>query len=109
MPFPQSFGRPESTIRRGRKPVRRRRTGSRRFSLVAAALEEKAIAAVELGGSLGSLKEIIEQNRDVASAPELFTFGLLEQFDVRQLAGLVAPRPVIFPAASDRVKKEMTG
>src|SRR5262249_2905353 len=55
------------------------------FALVAAALEEKAIASVRLRGSFGSLKEIIEQNRDVGSAPELFTFGLLERFDIRTL------------------------
>src|SRR5262249_17427634 len=60
------------------------------FALAAAALDEQSIAGVELRGSLGSVKEIIEQNRDVASAPEQFTFGLLERFDVRTLAALVA-------------------
>ncbi|MGE5194534.1 MAG: alpha/beta hydrolase family protein, partial [Deltaproteobacteria bacterium] len=33
------------------------------FALVAAAVEEKGVARVELHGSLGSLKEILEQNR----------------------------------------------
>lgn len=79
------------------------------FSLVAAGLEESAIAGVELRGSIGSLKEIIEQNRDVAGAPELFTFGLLEAFDIRQLAALVAPRPVVFAAPSERAKQELAG
>jgi hypothetical protein len=79
------------------------------FALVAAALEEKAVAGVRLRGSFGSLKEIIEQNRDVGSAPELFTFGLLERFDIRTMAALVAPRPVVFVSASERVKTEMAG
>lgn len=79
------------------------------FALVAAALEEKAIAGVELHGSLGSLKEVIEQNATVTEKPELFCFGLLEAFDFRQIAALVAPRPVKFAGPSDRVKAEMAG
>jgi dienelactone hydrolase len=65
--------------------------------LVAAAIEEKDIGAVELHGSLKSLKQVIEQNWDVLSkGPEFFCFGLLDAFDVPQLAALVAPRPVSF-------------
>jgi hypothetical protein len=64
------------------------------FSTVAAALEEKAIAALEVHRPLGSLKEIIGQNLGVDRQPEMFCFGLLEQFDVPQLRALVAPRPV---------------
>lgn len=79
------------------------------FSLVAAALADKPIAGAELHDSFGSLKEILEQNRDVAGAPELLTFGLLKHFDVNTLAALVAPRPVVFASANERVKKEMTG
>jgi hypothetical protein len=76
------------------------------FALVAAALETKAIQRVELRGALGSLKEVIEQNAAVSDKPELFCFGLLEAFDIKQLAALVAPRPVQFAAPSDRVKQE---
>jgi len=79
------------------------------FSLVAAALDKTSVAGAELHGSFGSLKEILEQNRNVAEAPELFTFGLLKQFDIRTLAALVAPRPVDFAEASERVRKEMMG
>jgi hypothetical protein len=77
------------------------------YSLLAAALETTAIAGAELDKSYGSLKEIIEQNRNVSEAPELFTFGLLKQFDIRTLTALVAPRPVVFTDASERTRKEM--
>ncbi|MBI5802630.1 MAG: hypothetical protein HZA92_18145 [Verrucomicrobia bacterium] len=64
------------------------------FATVAAALEEKAIASLDLRQPLGSLKEIITQNIGVDRQPELFCFGLLEQFDVPQLRALVAPRSI---------------
>lgn len=64
------------------------------FATVAAALEEKAIGSLELRQPLGSLKEVITQNIGVDRQPELFCFGLLEQFDVPQLRALVAPRAV---------------
>jgi dienelactone hydrolase len=76
-------------------------------ALVAAALEEKAIGGLELHGALGSLKEVIEQNRSVDQMPEMFCFGLLEAADVKQLAALVAPRPLRLPGASARAKKEL--
>ena len=79
------------------------------FALVAAGVEQKAIGRVELHGSLGSLKEIIEQNWGVNEKPELFCFGLLEWFDVEHLAALVAPRPVQLVDASDRAKAELAG
>ena len=42
---------------------------------------------------LNSLKQfVIEDNRVVSDFPELFCFGLLEQFDVPQLRELIAPR-----------------
>lgn len=62
------------------------------FATVAAALEERAIAGLELRQPLGSLRELIDQNVGVNQQPELFCFGLLEQFDVPQLRALVAPR-----------------
>ena len=72
------------------------------FATVAAALEEKAIAGLELRQPLGSLKELITQNLGVNQQPELFCFGLLEQFEVTQLRALVAPRPVMVDAAPIR-------
>ncbi len=76
-------------------------------ALVAGALEEKAVGGLELQGAIGSLKEVIEQNRSVDQMPEMFCFGLLEAADVKQLAALVAPRPLRLPGASARAKKEL--
>ena len=77
------------------------------MALTAAALNPAAVEQVELRKSYGSLKEIIEQDLGVNDAPELFCFGLLEQFDVLQLAALAAPTSVMFTEASDRVKTEI--
>ena len=79
------------------------------IALVAAALEEKAIAGVVLHEPLGSLKELIESTREFSASPELFCFGLLESFDLKQVARLVAPRPVELHRASDRAKAELAG
>lgn len=64
-------------------------------ALVAAALETDAVAIVETNGGLHSLKQVIEQNHAVPDMPELFCFGLLESFDIPQIAALVAPRSVL--------------
>jgi len=78
------------------------------FTLVAAGLESSAIAAIDLRGTLGSLKETIEQNRGVNEAPDLFTFGLLEEFDIKQLLALVGPRPIIIGSPiSERARREL--
>jgi hypothetical protein len=79
------------------------------FALVAAALERQAVDGVHLTNALGSLKEVIEQNRTVNQMPEVFCFGLLERFDIKQLAALAAPRPVRLVGASDRARRELTG
>jgi hypothetical protein len=77
-------------------------------ALVAAGLEAESIAAVELTGSLGSLKEVVEKNLSVDKTPEYFCFGLLKEFDIPQLTALVAPRPVRFIGPGERVQKELT-
>jgi len=79
------------------------------FALVAAGLEPQSVGQVELHGSLASLREVIEQNWSVTEKPELFCFGLLESFDVKQLAALVAPRPVRFIDPNERAKAELSG
>lgn len=76
-------------------------------ALVAAAVETKTIGQVKLTGSLGSFKELIEQNRGVNELPELFCFGLLGNYDIPQLAALVAPRHLIVYAPTDRVRTEL--
>lgn len=75
-------------------------------TLTAAALEP-AIADVTLSESLGSLHEVIERDWTYDQAPELFCFGLLEEFDIASLVALVAPRPVRFKSPSDRVRREL--
>jgi len=77
------------------------------IALAAAALEEEAVGRLQLHGSLGSLKEVIEQNLHFNQQPEAFCFGLLEVLDVKHLAALVAPRPVSFVRASSRAKTEL--
>src|SRR5262249_7049618 len=78
-------------------------------ALTAGGVEEEAIGQLELHGSLGSLKEVIEQNRTVEQTPEAFCFGLLEELDIKQLTALVAPRPVTFVNAGPRAKGELAG
>lgn len=79
------------------------------IALVAAGLETSAIGSVELRGSHGSLKELIESKAGYADSPELFCFGLLRDFDILQLAALVAPRPLTIVKPSERAKKELAG
>ncbi|MEJ7637005.1 MAG: acetylxylan esterase [Singulisphaera sp.] len=77
------------------------------MAIVAAALEETAIAGLESREALGSLKEVIETKLEFPKAPELFCFGLLRDFDILQLTAMVAPRPVVFLKTSDRAKAEL--
>ncbi len=76
------------------------------MSLVAAGIDPQNVSAVHLHGAMGSLKEVIEKNQTVNVTPELFCFGLLERFDMLQLAALVAPRPVTIHSPSDRARTE---
>ena len=61
-------------------------------ALVASGLEPESIGKLRLHGCYKSLKQVIESKLGVNRAPELFCFGLLEQFDIPQLEALVAPR-----------------
>lgn len=79
------------------------------MALVAAAIEEDAIGGLELREASGSLKELIESRAAYSKSPELFCFGLLEEFDVAQLAALAAPRPVVFVKPDERARKELAG
>ncbi|MGI8673236.1 MAG: hypothetical protein ACR2LU_11605, partial [Luteitalea sp.] len=64
------------------------------IALVAAALEPEAISGVEVHDSWRSLREVLTRNISAQQMPEMFTFGLLEAFDVPQIERLVAPRTV---------------
>ncbi|SIN81770.1 hypothetical protein SAMN05444166_1068 [Singulisphaera sp. GP187] len=83
------------------------RTGM--MALVVAGLEEAAIDAVELRAPLGSLKELIETKQEYRLSPELFCFGLLEEFDVAQLAALIVPRKLTIREPNERARTELGG
>jgi hypothetical protein len=77
-------------------------------ALVASALEPEAIAEVEVRESLGSLKEVLENNLGVNQEPTYFCFGLLEEFDILQLTALVAPRRTTLSEPSNQLKAAAT-
>lgn len=77
------------------------------IAVVAAALEPRAISSTALSGTMGSLKEIIESHGSADKTPELFCFGLLEAFDLKQLIALSAPSSVVIHEPSERAKKEL--
>lgn len=85
------------SVARGLGPVTVASEGPRSgvFALVAAALEPGAIAGVRQSGPMASLKEVLAANLTVDRQPEQFCFGLLAEFDLPQIAALVAPRPVV--------------
>jgi hypothetical protein len=76
-------------------------------ALVAAGIDPDAFSLVEVFDAYSSFKEVIEHNRSVDQAPELFCFGLLEAFDVKQLIALAAPCHVSFIEPSARAVKEL--
>jgi hypothetical protein len=90
-------------------PLRLRAVGSRAsvIGLCAATLvPDGTLAGISLESPLASLKQVVEENRTYDQSPELFCFGLLEQFDVKQLAALAAPTPLTILRADDRAKNE---
>ncbi len=68
-----------------------RRTGL--VARVAAALAPELFADVTPQSGLPSLRSVIASDWTVAQGPELFCFGLLEQFDIPQLVALALPPP----------------
>jgi hypothetical protein len=94
----------------GDRPIELRAVGRRASgaALVAAALEPQMIGAVDLSGALSSFKQLIDEDIAVEKLPELFPFGLLAEFDVAEIAALVAPRPVAFHDHSERGRRELS-
>jgi len=78
-------------------PVRLQAMGPRigLAALLAAALEP-VVAQVTVEGGFGSLKEILAKDMTADKTPELFCFGLLDAFDIPQIAALVKPRVFTF-------------
>ena len=64
------------------------------IAIVAAALEPDAISGVQVHDSWRSLREVLDRNISAEQMPEMFTFGLLAEFDIPQIEQLIAPRPV---------------
>lgn len=63
------------------------------FALIAAALEP-SISSVELNQPLTSLRDVIEKDWTMEKTPEMFCFGLLAEFDLKDIEAMVAPRKV---------------
>ena len=76
-------------------------------AIVAMAVDPTAIIGSELFESFSSLKESIEHDKTVETLTELFAFGLLAEFDIRQIVALAAPRPVIFKKPNERASREL--
>lgn len=55
---------------------------------VAAALERDAIAAVEVRDGWTTLREVLDRNVSAREMPEMFTFGLLAEFDIPDIQQL---------------------
>lgn len=55
------------------------------IALCAAVVEPDAVSELRTQDAFSSLKDIIQQNKAVNEAPELFTFGLLEFADIQHL------------------------
>lgn len=64
------------------------------IALIAAALEPEAISGVQLHDDWRTLREVLDRNVSAQQMPEMFTFGLLAEFDIPQIEQLIAPRSV---------------
>ena len=56
---------------------------------------------------MATLREVIETARPYPDAPEQFTFGLLERFDLDRIASMIPPGTIRLDEASDRAKKTL--
>ncbi len=82
------------------------------IAAVTAALEPEGVEQLLLVGLPASLKLLIEERVEYDDAPELFCFGLLERFDVRELLGMSAARRMTLESVwggSERIQEELGG
>ncbi len=77
--------------------------------LVALATNRNLIQEIEMHNGLGSLHQVIENNWTVEKYPEQFAFGLLQQFDLRQLVAALPKHKITWVEPDTRVKDEMKG
>ena len=61
------------------------------MTLIAAGIDGTAISSVRLNDSMTTLRDIINDDITVNQQPELFCFGLLNEFDVQELKVLAGP------------------
>ncbi len=81
------------------------------IALIAAAADDGRIDAVTAVEPPSTLKLLIDEKADYAACPALFCFGLLERFDVRELAALCLPRKVTLVSPSGpplRIEEELS-
>ncbi|MEQ9408659.1 MAG: acetylxylan esterase [Fuerstiella sp.] len=77
------------------------------IALAAAGLDDEAIDRVELHDSLGSLRELLEQNKGMNHVPESLCFALLQHFDIAELVAVAGPSRVQFVNPTDRCRQEL--
>ncbi|MEQ8790413.1 MAG: hypothetical protein RIC55_29225 [Pirellulaceae bacterium] len=75
-------------------------------ALVAGAVEDKAIEAIDVYRPLGSFKQLLDENETTRQMPEMFCFGLLAEFDVLHIAALARGK-VRFHNPSPRAAKDL--
>lgn len=76
------------------------------MALVASACSPESADALSFQDSFATLKEVIEKDIAVNQMPELFCFGLLDQFDIPTLIGLSGASQLTSTGNSDRQKQE---
>jgi hypothetical protein len=80
------------------------------IAAVAAALDEQHVEELLTVALPASLKLLVEERVEYADCPELFCFGLLEQFDIREILGMCAARKITLQQTAgspERLEREL--
>ena len=64
------------------------------MTLVAAAIDGSVIPVASLHDSMDTLKDILTNDIGANQQPEMFCFGLLKEFDIRELTALAGPERI---------------